>query len=190
MKRSFSRRGQSCTFFESVLAKKVRTDPAPADFISMKRCFVLLGCVAGFSIALKTSAAQFKFPNQTLTVPDGFEVELVAGPPLVDRPVYGSFDELGRLYVVDSSGSNDKPDKQLQDKPHRVVRLEDTDGDGQFDKSIVFADKLMFPEGAMWLDGSFYVAAPPSIWKLTDSDDDGVADNRDEWFQGKTLTGC
>src|SRR5205814_6784576 len=24
------RRGQSCTFFESVLAKKVRTDPAPA----------------------------------------------------------------------------------------------------------------------------------------------------------------
>jgi hypothetical protein len=29
------------------------------------------------------------------------------------------------------------------------VRLEDTDGDGKFDKSTVFADKMMFPEGAM-----------------------------------------
>ena len=48
----------------------------------------------------------------------------------------------------------------------------------------------MFPEGAMWHDGSLYVAAPPSIWKLTDTDGDGVADQRDEWFKGKTLTGC
>ena len=42
----------------------------------------------------------------------------------------------------------------------------------------------------MWFDGSLYVAAPPSIWKLTDTDGDGVADERVEWFQGKTLTGC
>jgi putative membrane-bound dehydrogenase-like protein len=42
----------------------------------------------------------------------------------------------------------------------------------------------------MWYDGSLYVATPPSIWKLTDTDGDGVADLREEWFQGKTLTGC
>ena len=35
-----------------------------------------------------------------------------------------------------------------------------------------------------------YVSAPPSIWKLTDTDNDGVADQREEWHQGKTLTGC
>lgn len=135
-------------------------------------------------------AAEFKFTNQTLTLPAGFEIELVAGPPLVDRPIVADFDEVGRLYVADSSGSNDKAQKQLEDKPHRIVRLEDTDGDGRFDKSVVFADKMMFPEGTMWLDGSLYVAAPPSIWKLTDTDGDGVADERSEWFQGKTLTGC
>src|ERR1051326_9611607 len=134
--------------------------------------------------------AQFKLPNQTLTVPDGFEVELVAQSPQVDRPISGSFDEEGRLYLTDSSGANDKPDKQLADKPHRVVRLEDTNGDGKFDKTITFAEKMMFPEGCLWHDGSLYVAAPPSIWKLTDTNNDGVADVREEWHQGQTLTGC
>jgi putative membrane-bound dehydrogenase-like protein len=135
-------------------------------------------------------AAQFKFATQTFTVPDGFEIELISDPSLVERPISASFDEQGRLYVTDSSGSNDKPDKQLQEKPHRVVRLEDTNGDGKFDRTVVFADKMMFPEGCLWYDGSLYVAAPPSIWKLTDTNNDGIADVREEWHQGKTLTGC
>jgi len=128
--------------------------------------------------------------DQVLTVPPGFEVERVAGPPQVNRPIVADFDEEGRLYVADSSGSNDKVELQLKEKPHRIVRLEDKDGDGRFETSIVFADRMMFPEGAMWLDGSLYVAAPPSIWKLTDTDADGVADQREEWFEGKTLTTC
>lgn len=128
--------------------------------------------------------------GHNFTLPPGFDIELVANAPLVNRPITADFDEQGRLYVSDSSGSNDKLTKQLEDKPHRVVRLEDTDGDGRFDGGTVFADKLMFPEGTMWYDGSLYVAAPPSIWKLTDTDGDGVADRREEWFKGKTLTGC
>jgi putative membrane-bound dehydrogenase-like protein len=135
-------------------------------------------------------AAQFQIGAHNFTLPDGFEIELVAGTNLVPRPIEADFDELGRLYVTDSSGSNDKVEKQLAEKPHRVVRLEYTDGDGRFDKSITFADKLMLPQGCLWFDGSLYVAAPPSIWKLTDTNSDGMADVRVEWFQGKTLTGC
>ncbi len=49
---------------------------------------------------------------------------------------------------------------------------------------------MMFPEGLLCHQGSVYVAAPPQIWKLTDVDRDGVADRREVWFDGQTLTGC
>ncbi|MCA9025025.1 MAG: HEAT repeat domain-containing protein [Planctomycetaceae bacterium] len=128
--------------------------------------------------------------DHNFTLPDGFTIEQVAGPPLVNRPICADFDEQGRLYVADSSGSNENVQTQLEQKPHRIVRLEDTDGDGTFEKSVVFAGSMMFPEGAMWFDGSLYVSAPPVIWKLTDTDDDGEADLQEEWFDAKTLTGC
>jgi len=146
--------------------------------------------VAAAVPATPTVAAEVTLDGRKFTLPAGFVIEKVAGPPLVDRPIVADFDEQGRLYVADSSGSNAPVQTQLAEKPHRIVRLEDTDGDGRFDRRTVFADKMMFPEGAMWLDGSLYVAAPPSIWKLTDTDGDGVADRRVEWFRGKTLTGC
>src|SRR5688572_810787 len=149
---------------------------------------LLVAAVITLSPALWS--AEFKFGSQTFNLGDGFTLERVAGPGLVDRPIEADFDEEGRLYVTDSSGSNEPVAKQLEKKPHRIVRLEDSDGDGIFDKSVVFADKMMFPEGAMWLDGSLYVSAPPVIWKLTDVDGDGVADRREEWFDAKTLTGC
>ncbi len=152
---------------------------------------------AASALAALVSAMAFPSAQETVTapppkftVPAGFEVVRVAGPPLVDRPIVADFDERGRLYVADSSGSNDKVEKQLADRPHRIVRLEDKDGDGTFDTSVVFADRMMLPQGAMWFDGSLYVGAPPSIWKLTDTNDDGVADTREEWFAGKTLTTC
>ena len=149
-----------------------------------------LVCLAFVFLLTKARAVEVTLGQAVFTVPDGFTVERVAGPPLVDRPITASLDEQGRLYVADSSGSNDPVQKQLAEKPHRIVRLEDRNGDGQFDHSVVFADKMMFPEGTLWYDGSLYVAAPPSIWRLTDTDGDGIADEREEWFEGKTLTGC
>lgn len=155
----------------------------------MRRSFLSLTALA----ALLTCAAEpvkVVLNGHEFTLPGGMTIELAAATPLVDRPITAAFDEQGRLYVGDSSGSNEKVEEQLKKKPHRIVRLEDTDGDGRFDRRTVFADNMMFPEGTMWYNGSLYVAAPPSIWKLTDTDGDGVADERVEWFQGKTLTGC
>ena len=85
------------------------------------------------ALALAVARPEASLPAGELIVPSGFEVELVAGPPLVNRPIVADFDEQGRLYVADSSGSNDNVEKQLAEKPHRIVRLEDNDGDGRFD---------------------------------------------------------
>src|SRR3954469_6047836 len=94
-------------------------------------------------------AGQIQLDGRTFTLPDGFTIERVAGPPLVDRPIVADFDEQGRLYVADAPGTGQKLKKQLADKPHRIVRLEDPDGDGQFDKQMIFADHMMFPEGVL-----------------------------------------
>jgi putative membrane-bound dehydrogenase-like protein len=135
-------------------------------------------------------AAEFTLDGRKFTLPDGFTVQRATTTNLVQRPVSASFDDQGRLYVTDSDGSNEAPSEQLKHPGSRVVRLEDTDGDGVFDKSAVFADKVMFPQGCLWHDGWVYVAGPPSIWRFKDADGDGKAELREEWFKGGTLTGC
>ena len=145
---------------------------------------------AGDTSAPASGFHQVKLNGHTFTLPEGFTIELAAGPPLADRPIVAALDEKGRLYVCDSSGSNEKVTEQVVKKPHRIMRLESTKGDGIYDKSTVYVANVMFPEGAMWLNGSLYVAAPPHIWKFTDTDGDGKADKEEIWFDGKTLTGC
>ncbi len=115
-----------------------------------------------------------------LQVPPGFQIQLVATAPLIERPVMANFDESGRLYVVDSSGSNDPFVKLKDNPPHRIVILDDTNHDGLYDKRTVFADKLVMPQGVLPYRGSVYVASPPSVWKLTDTNGDSVCDERVE----------
>lgn len=152
---------------------------------------VLAGAMTALQAEAKApQAREIKAGERTFIAPEGFIIEKVAGPPLVDRPITCDFDEQGALYVSDSSGSNENVQIQVKNPTHRILKLLDADGDGVFDQATVFADKMMFPEGTLWYRGSLYVSAPPSIWKLTDADGDGVAEKREEWFQGKTLTGC
>ena len=63
-------------------------------------------CVGLVSVSLlaKGAAAEVTLGQAVFTVPDGFTVERVAGPPLLGRPLTAAFDEQGRLYVADSCG--------------------------------------------------------------------------------------
>ena len=150
----------------------------------------LLLAAGGLSMSLHARAGDLELDGHPFTLADGFSIERVVGPELVERPITANFDEKGRLYVSESSGTNDPVKQQVVDRPHRILRLEDTNNDGIFDKRIVYADQLMLPEGTLWHEGSLYVTAPPEIWKFTDTNDDGVADTREVWFDAKTLTGC
>ncbi|GAH08097.1 unnamed protein product, partial [marine sediment metagenome] len=129
------------------------------------------------------------FNPPSITLPDGYIAEVAAAPPLVERPMMAAFDEYGRLFVSESSGVN-LNDKELdKKKPHSIKLLEDTDNDGIFDKSTVFADNMTFPQGALWLQDSLYVMSPPSLWRLEDTTGDGVADVREELVTGFKYTG-
>ena len=146
--------------------------------------------LAGPLTAADPATHQVKLNGQTFTLPRGFEIELVAGPPHTKRPIAAAFDDSGVLYVTEASGTNDPVKKQVIDLPHTVLRLVDKDGDGKFDTSNVYADRLMLPQGIMVRGGSVYVGHPPVITKFTDADGDGKAEKRETWFDGKTLTGC
>ena len=94
----------------------------------------------------------------------------------------------GVMYMCESSGKTVQTPEMTADPTYVVTRLVDTDHDGVYDKSTVFADKLTLPAGAVWLRGSLYVAAPPALLRLTDTNGDGVADLREEVVRGWNLS--
>src|SRR5262249_37766534 len=119
-------------------------------------------------------------PAGRFQVPPGFVVEKVAGPPLVRYPLFAAFDDPGRLFVPEGTGTNRPGEELAKKKLGRILLLEDTDQDGVFDSSTVFADQLVFPQGILWHDGGVYTASHPSFWRLTDSRGGDMADRREE----------
>ena len=155
-------------------------------------CALLIATVslAGtISVTKRSPAVDPKFTTPKFTVPAGFTVELVAGPPLVNHPMMGGFDHEGRLLISETAGMNLR-DKELDEQlPNYVTLLEDSDNDGFFDKSTRFADKMTFPQGGLWHDGAWYVCSPPGLWRLEDTDGDGKADKREQIATGFAYTG-
>jgi putative membrane-bound dehydrogenase-like protein len=122
-------------------------------------------------------------------LPPGFVAERVAAGRLVKHPMFAAFDDRGQLYVAGSSGQGGSAAERLANPPDVIRRLEDTNGDGRFDKSTTFADGLTFPQGVLWHEGAIYTASPPNLWKLEDTDGDGVADRRTVLVTGFPFTG-
>lgn len=95
----------------------------------------------------------------------GFEVELVAAEPLVEDPVAMSWDEYGRLYVVELRGYMPDAYGTGRNEPvGQVVRLEDVDGDGQMDTSEVFLGKLVNPRAVAVVNEGVLIGEPPNLW--------------------------
>ena len=122
-------------------------------------------------------------PDQALAtfeVEPGFRIELVAAEPLVADPVAFDFDENGRLFVVEMRGYSEDGDKNMG----QIRLLEDTDNNGQLDKSTVYADHLSWPTAVLYYDGGVFVGAAPDIYYLKDTNGDGQADLRRVVFTG------
>src|SRR5438477_9532273 len=83
----------------------------------------------------------------TFEVQHGFRMELIAAEPLVVDPVDMAYDEDGRAYVVEMRDYPYPEEKNAQPTvfPGTVRLIEDTDGDGKFDKANIVADQLAWP---------------------------------------------
>ena len=128
----------------------------------------------------------------TFVVQDGFEMQLIAAEPLVTDPVAMAIDENGRAYVVEMNDypyTDAKSHKAWQDNTTdapigRVRMLEDSDHDGRYDRSTVFAEGLSWPSGIACYRGGVFVTATPDVWYLKDTDGDRQADLREQFFTG------
>ena len=117
---------------------------------------------------------------KTFTVKPGFHLELAASEPQVVSPVAISFDENGRLFVVEMIDYSERRDERLG----RVRILEDLDGDGRYEKSTLFATDIPWPTGILCYDGGVFVMATPDIIYFKDTKGAGKADHRQVVFTG------
>ncbi len=107
----------------------------------------------------------------------GFKLEIAAAEPLVQEPVAAVFGPDGRLWVVEMRGYMADLDGNGEELPvGRVVVLRDRDGDGRYDESTVFVDKLVLPRALMLVGDGVLVGAPPELTWWRDTDGDGKAD--------------
>jgi len=119
----------------------------------------------------------------TIQVHDGLKVELVASEPLVESPVAIDFTADGRLWVAEMKDYGCKDGEECPPMG-RVSLLEDRDGDGRFDASTVFLDKLAQPMGVCaWRNGVLISAAPNLIY-AEDTNGDNKADVVKTLFTG------
>jgi len=131
-----------------------------------------------------------------LHVPEGFEIQLFASEPQINKPINIAFDERGRLWVSSTTEYpyaaarnrwSDPQGTRVRDSRDAIKILEDTDGDGRADKVIDFADGLNIPTGVLpWhqpehADGCIAWSIP-NIWYFADTTGDGKADHREVLF--------
>src|SRR5947207_3208724 len=147
---------------------------------------LLLTLLTLLACSKKQSGAPALSPQDSLKsfhLSEDFKVELFASEPQVVDPVEMVFDENGRIYVAEML---DYPDDPPAGKParSRIKLLEDTDGDGKIDRSIIFADHVLEVSGLMPWKGGLIVTSAPDILFMKDTDGDGKADVRQVLYTG------
>jgi len=161
--------------------------------------------LSGFSLNAAESKDRLVRETEPLTaekeraalhVPPGFEIQLFASEPMINKPINMAFDARGRLWVsstveypysADKARWSDPEGTRVKDSRDAIKILEDTDGDGTADKVTNFADGLNIPTGVVpWHKPEHKAGciawSIPNIWYFADTDGDDKADIRQILF--------
>jgi putative heme-binding domain-containing protein len=135
------------------------------------------------------------------SIADGLEVRLVASEPLVKQPVSITFDDRGRLWVLQylqypvpeglkpvavDEYLRTKYDRRPDPPPKgpkgrdRLTILEDTNGDGVMDHAKDFIGGLNLASGFAIGYGGVFIAQPPYLLFYPDANGDDVPDRDPE----------
>lgn len=121
--------------------------------------------------------------QKALHAPPGFEVQLVAAEPDIQKPMNIAFDDRGRLWVTDTVEYPYAAEEGA--KPRDTVKiLSDLGPDGRARKIETFADGLNIPIGVLPLPSAraALVHSIPNIYLLRDDDGDGKADHKEVYY--------
>ncbi|NUM53813.1 MAG: c-type cytochrome [Candidatus Hydrogenedentes bacterium] len=150
----------------------------------MRSTLLVLSLTLGVGSAIvaaqdAASAHSVEYALQSFRLADpNLHIEVAAAEPDVVDPVCVTWDEDGRMFAV-----------EMRDYPSgagggTIRLLVDSDSDGYYETSTVFADGLSFPSSAVPWNGGIIVAAAPDLIFLKDGNGDGVADERRTLFTG------
>ncbi|MFD2865204.1 PVC-type heme-binding CxxCH protein [Mucilaginibacter antarcticus] len=123
--------------------------------------------------------------SQLLTqIPVGFNMQLFAAEPDIEKPIAMAWDEKGRLWVLETI---DYPNTVREDKGEGLDRIkicEDTNGDGKADKFTIFAEHLNIPTSIVFARGGVIISQAPDLLFLKDTNGDDKADIREKLISG------
>lgn len=112
--------------------------------------------------------------TRKMSVEPGFQVDLVAAEPTIHQPIAFTFDDRGRIWVVEAmSYPAKRPAGEGQD---RIVILSDEDHDGTFERSHVFVEGLNLVSALEVGFGGVWVGAAPELLFIPDADQDDQPD--------------
>ncbi len=116
-------------------------------------------------------------------LPEGLQMDCVAAEPLIEDPVAFDWAPNGDMWVVEM---RDYPGGM--DSTHtpggRIKRLQDLNGDGQYDQATLFLDEIPFPSGIHPWENGWWISAAPFVFFAADLDGDGKADVRRNLLSG------
>ncbi|MEQ8208719.1 MAG: c-type cytochrome [Lacipirellulaceae bacterium] len=136
----------------------------------MRLPFLIASILAGI---LSLNASSLAAPPRVLL--EGFELEQIAKEPEIVTPVGMTFDDQGRMFVIESH-THQRPDDYEGPKGDRILMFADKDGDGSFEKPTVFAEGFQQAMNTMATGEWLYVVTRREVTRIRDTDLDGKAD--------------
>ena len=115
---------------------------------------------------------------KSMQLPGGFKAELIAAEPDLVQPMAFTFDERGRIWVVE--GNSYPQPREVGKGQDRIKILEDQDGDGTFETKKIFCEGLNLVSGIELGFGGVWVGAAPYLMFIPRDGDSTVPLNKSD----------